>query len=331
MRKTAVLAGFALLLTLSTAFAAPPALGWPAACTLGKDCWIAQYVDHDPSPASRDLACNHRTYDKHDGTDIAVKDRAALARDIPVVAAADGVVARIRNDREDHFGTKADIEAAKAARKEAGNVVSLIHADGWITEYGHMKKGSVVVKVGERVKKGQRLGSIGQTGMAEFAHLHFSLRHKNDVVDPFAGEGFSGCGGSAAPLWESGLAYQPAVFSAAGFADDAKSLEGLLRDASSPATMSSSVEKFLFWATLWGAEPGDMLTETILDPAGKVYVQYQDRQPATQIRVLRMAGRPTARFPLHPGVYTGRATWMRQLPDGKKLEQSIEAAITVTP
>ena len=331
MVKTAVLAAAALLFCVPAAFAAPPSLGWPAGCTPGQDCWIAQYVDHDPTPGSRDLVCGHRTYDAHDGTDIAVKDRAALDRDIPVVAAADGQVARIRNDQQDHFGTKADIAAAKAAHKEAGNVVSLIHADGWVTEYAHMKKGSITVKPGEMVKKGQRLGSIGETGMAEFPHLHFSVRHRNAVVDPFAGEGFAGCEDKTTPLWEKPLAYEPAVFYAAGFADGVKSLSGLLLDASSPATMRAAVGKFLFWASLWGAEPGDVLTETILDPDGKVYAEYQDRQQRTQIRILRMVGKSTSAAPLRPGVYTGRATWLRQLPDGRKIERSIEQTIEIIP
>jgi murein DD-endopeptidase MepM/ murein hydrolase activator NlpD len=315
---------------ITPALADAPSFGWPAGCTPGQDCWIAQYVDHDPTSGYRDFGCGHRSYDKHDGTDIAVKDHAAIDRDIPVIAAADGRVARIRNDQQDHFGTDADIEAAQAAKKEAGNVVSLVHSDGWVTEYAHMKKGSVTVKVGDIVKKGQRLGSVGQTGMAAFAHVHFSVRHKNAVVDPFIGEDDFDCGDAGHPLWDKPIAYEPALFYAAGFSDHAPSLEDLTRDASSPSTMPATAPQFLFWASLWGAEPDDEFTETILDPAGQVYARYHDKADKTRIKVLRVIGRDTKKFPLQPGVYTGRATFTRHLPDGKTIERSIEQSVRVT-
>ena len=62
--------------------AKPPALGLPIRCRPGKDCWLVNFVDVDPSPGRRDYACRKRTYDGHKGTDIAPQNRCPLvARD----------------------------------------------------------------------------------------------------------------------------------------------------------------------------------------------------------------------------------------------------------
>ena len=40
-------------------------------------CFVQNYVDRDPSTGALDYRCGHRTYDKHDGTDIRLLDMAA--------------------------------------------------------------------------------------------------------------------------------------------------------------------------------------------------------------------------------------------------------------
>ncbi len=70
---------------------APPAgafdLAFPAGCTLGQDCYIQQYHDHDPGPEATDYTCGPLSYDGHDGTDIALPTRAAMAAGVAVLAA----------------------------------------------------------------------------------------------------------------------------------------------------------------------------------------------------------------------------------------------------
>lgn len=316
------MAGICLLFG-SSAFGAEPSFGWPAACSLGMDCWIAQYVDHDPSASFRDFTCGHQTYDKHDGIDIALKDRNAMNGGVHVVAAADGRVVRMRDGMDDHYGTPKDIAAVKAAKKEGGNIVSLLHDDGWVTEYGHMKKGSVTVKDGQYVRKGDVLGAVGQSGMAQFAHVHFSVRHKNKTVDPFAGEAFSGCGGEVKPMWEKPAAYEPIVLFAAGFSDAEPDLGKLALDASSPPSLPVGAEKLLFWFVFYGAEPGDRLNLSILDPMGEAYAQNEFRQERRQARVYRMIGQRTAGAPLKAGTYTGRATVTRKGLAVREIEQTV--------
>ena len=67
-----------------------------------------------------------------------------------------------------------------------GNYVIIQHDNGWKTRYQHMKHGSVIVHNGQTVKKGQKLGLIGNTGYSSGRHLHFdisnSARQSNSYV-----------------------------------------------------------------------------------------------------------------------------------------------------
>ena len=57
----------------------------------------------------------------------------------------------------------------------AGYNVVLRHDNGYYTVYAHMVKDSIIVKVGDWVTRGQRLGGMGMTGTATGVHLHFGV------------------------------------------------------------------------------------------------------------------------------------------------------------
>lgn len=66
-----------------------------------------------------------------------------------------------------------------------GNYVKIKHDNGYYTLYAHMKYGSVIVNVGDRVSQGQVIGYMGATGHSTGAHLHFEVRNQNDTrIDP---------------------------------------------------------------------------------------------------------------------------------------------------
>ena len=65
-----------------------------------------------------------------------------------------------------------------------GNYVKLQHEDGYETLYAHLAYGSVKLNVGDVVDAGEVLGSMGATGMAYGAHLHFEVRKNGKTVDP---------------------------------------------------------------------------------------------------------------------------------------------------
>lgn len=65
-----------------------------------------------------------------------------------------------------------------------GNFVRVDHGNGFTTMYAHMKKG-LEVKNGQTVKKGQRLGYMGDSGNAYGAHLHFEIEKDGVRINPY--------------------------------------------------------------------------------------------------------------------------------------------------
>ena len=56
--------------------------------------------------------------------------------------------------------------------------------DGDYAFYGHMKPGSISVKQGDKVQRGQVIGQLGNSGNSDTPHLHF---HVSDTPSPLAG------------------------------------------------------------------------------------------------------------------------------------------------
>ncbi len=67
-----------------------------------------------------------------------------------------------------------------------GNYVIIDHGNGYQTLYGHMLNKSIVVKPGERVNQGQKLGILGSTGRSTGPHLHFEIKTAKGNVDPLS-------------------------------------------------------------------------------------------------------------------------------------------------
>ncbi|MCB1179376.1 MAG: peptidoglycan DD-metalloendopeptidase family protein [Leptospiraceae bacterium] len=82
----------------------------------------------------------------------------------PVIAAADGVV------------------EFKGRNGGYGNTVIVRHKGGYKTIYAHCS--STVVEKGDVVKMGTVLGSVGRTGTATGAHLHFEVMHRGKFINP---------------------------------------------------------------------------------------------------------------------------------------------------
>ena len=86
----------------------------------------------------------------------------------PVHAPADGEVIQVDDSFE-------DLPAGKGGKFSEANFVTLRHAGGECTTFGHLRKGSAKVKTGEIVKKGRVLAQVGNSGASNFPHCHFSL------------------------------------------------------------------------------------------------------------------------------------------------------------
>ena len=103
---------------------------------------------------------NGRVQSRHTGTDF----QGAVGE--PVLAAAPGVVALV-----DGFYL-------------GGNVVYIDHGGGLSTGYLHLAE--ALVSVGDTVRAGQRIGSVGATGRVTGPHLHWILRYGEVTVDPLS-------------------------------------------------------------------------------------------------------------------------------------------------
>ncbi len=66
-----------------------------------------------------------------------------------------------------------------------GNYIVIRHERGYQSLYGHLSK--ILVRKGQRVGQGQRIGEMGSTGRSTGPHLHFSLYKNNVPVDPLRG------------------------------------------------------------------------------------------------------------------------------------------------
>lgn len=63
-----------------------------------------------------------------------------------------------------------------------GKVVILDHSDGFQTTYAHCSR--IYVRTGQKVKQGQVIAAVGDTGMATIHHLHFEIKKNGHFVDP---------------------------------------------------------------------------------------------------------------------------------------------------
>lgn len=88
----------------------------------------------------------------------------------PVIAPADGVVAEVVDGIEDNEPGRVNTV------QNWGNTVIIRHLDDLFTQVSHLKAGSVRVKKGDFVRKGDLLASCGNSGRSHEPHLHFQVQ-----------------------------------------------------------------------------------------------------------------------------------------------------------
>ena len=86
----------------------------------------------------------------------------------PVYATGDGVVRVASYNPQGYTGY--------------GIVAIIDHGYGYQTLYAHMQKATV--RPGQRVKRGEQIGTVGSSGMSSGSHLHYEITHGDRKVDP---------------------------------------------------------------------------------------------------------------------------------------------------
>jgi murein DD-endopeptidase MepM/ murein hydrolase activator NlpD len=102
-----------------------------------------------------------------------------VKEETPVKAAADGIVIDLKLD-SDVGGTDKEFEPL-------GNFIEIEHENDEYSEYEHLQKDKVIVKLGEKVKKGQVIGYSGATGyLAHLGpHLHFMVGKYGKTINDY--------------------------------------------------------------------------------------------------------------------------------------------------
>lgn len=88
----------------------------------------------------------------------------------PIVAVNDGTIERLGRDRR------------------GGIVIYLRDANGrFVYYYAHLSRYAPDLRVGDKVKRGQKIGEVGSTGRSSGPHLHFSIFRDKDAPSPWKG------------------------------------------------------------------------------------------------------------------------------------------------
>ncbi|MDJ0950567.1 MAG: M23 family metallopeptidase [Alphaproteobacteria bacterium] len=304
------------------AWAEAPAFDLPIDCALGKDCYVWSYFDHDPDKGYRDYRCGRRTNEGHGGTDFAIGGRQRMAEGVRVLAAADGVVRGRRDGMRDAAVLGGDRRAL--AGKFCGNGVNVDHGGGWSAQYCHMRRGSVSVQVGERVRRGQVLGFVGLSGLAELPHLHFEVLRDGRKIDPFRGvDGGPRCGLGARPLWTDAalksIDYEPVLLHAAGFGTGPVDWKRVRAGKYPKETLPTSAPALTVWVEILGVRAADQVRLELRDPRGRVIADSDHRFDKYWARWTGFTGRKRPAQGWAKGRYQGRIELVHRGPDGQRV------------
>ncbi len=307
-----------------------PTFAFPVDCDYGVDCFIQNYVDHDPGPGRVDYACGRLSYDGHDGTDIRLPRVADIPRNVLVLAAADGVVLRSRDGMVDQLVDELPPSAVEG--REAGNGIIIDHGGGWETQYSHLRRDSLLVSPGDTVSRGQPIGAIGLSGNTEFPHVEFTVRYEGTVLDPFVGPvdpaaGYA-CGGPRRALWDEAeaprLEYIATAALAAGFADQAVEQAVARAGGYDADGLPVYTPALVFWADVMGALAGDQQHIIITGPDGEVVHETSETLDTSFVSWFAFSGRRTPDGGWPPGLYRGHYALVRDGNTVAELTHEIE-------
>ena len=296
-------------------------LAFPLQCKVGDDCHVQYYVDHDPGPAVQDYQCGGMSAPKQKGTSIRLADTNEMIKGFEVLAASSGDVISIQNSIPDQVLNDQVKQNLKG--QECGNNVVIDHGSGWITQYCHMMRGSVIVVPGEGVKGGQPLGLLGLSGFTTYPHLEFILKKDDQFVDPFhSAAGGSQCGENINSLWmdPEAIPYPDSQVISSSFSETIPQLKEVVLGKHHPAFLPHTIKRLVFWVQIIGAKKGDVHSIIIYDQRGRIIAQsvknvLSASQPVGIFSIVHEIG--SGKFA--PGLYKGGFVVERDVNGEKKV------------
>jgi hypothetical protein len=310
-----------LLLVAATgpATAEAPRLALPIDCQPEKTCFVQKFVDAAPGPEVQDYLCGEATDNGHTGTDIRLLNlRAAMG--IAVQAAAPGIVTKTRDGIDDKM-VMTEADAARVDPIGLGNAVIIDHGDGWQTIYGHMRKGSLKVHSGDTVEAGTPVGEVGLSGLTEYPHVHFEVRHNGKVIDPYtSAEAGVACmldpaAATKSSLWASdvlqALGSNETRILEVGFAGAPLTPRDLEVGLTPRQTAGVRSPGLVFYARLMNMREGDQVRFVLEGPGGWGQIHALPPVDKPKATFVGYAGRKlkSDRWPV--GRYTGKAELYR--------------------
>jgi murein DD-endopeptidase len=122
----------------------------------------------------------------HTFTGDQLKNSSYYAYGNDALAVADGIVTEVKDSIPENVPGVNSRAVPITLETVGGNHVILNIGDGHYAFYAHLQPGSIKVHVGDRVKRGQLLGLVGNSGNSTEPHLHF---HLSDASSPLGSEG----------------------------------------------------------------------------------------------------------------------------------------------
>ncbi len=256
---------------------------FPLDCHLGESCWVVRLPGARALAGSREGPWSLADED-HRGLDLAVRDLADVIAGVGVRALADGVVVGVRDGEPDGALRRGGIEAVRG--RECGNGVRIRQDDGLISQYCHLRRGSVMVRQGDRARAGQLLGLVGLSGLTSFPHLHLQLERDGRLLDPAAT--FPELFGKLEDLRRARLP----VVTGIGLALAPPPLEQVLRgDFRRLRRVAATTPVLVLWVRAFHLRKGDRVDFRLWDPEGRLLLQESAPVPRDRALGIQYAGR----------------------------------------